>query len=226
MKHQIITAAMAFAAMQFVACPASGHTETMDIMSEAMEVMSKTIGITSDTVTTDTSCDIVPALNQLIHADDYLLLVGGREKALEILDGFGRDAYGIREAPMVRNLLTGKPLTVSPGELKAYRRVRSIQVNNMGIFSYPYFACRFREKDGKLFFEKTTGSQRKSGYVYENTPMAMVFLGGWSVNNDPQTTYDSVNSEAGMIYKIGAGKIIMLFVRPNQTFEIYELKKQ
>lgn len=218
MKHQIITAAIAFAAMQFVACPAFGHSETMDITSKTME-------ITADTVTTDTSCDIVPALNRLIHADDYLLLVEGREKAQEILDGLGDDAYGIREAPMVRSLLTGKPLTVSPSELKAYRRVRSIQVNNMGIFSYPYFACRFREKNGKLFFEKTSGSQRKSGYVYENTPTEMVFLGGWSVNNDPQTTYDSDNSEAGMIYKIGAGKIIMLFVRPNQTFEIYELKR-
>lgn len=219
MKHQIMMATIAFAAMQFVACPAFGHSETMDIASEPMK-------ITADTVKADTSCDIVPALNRLIHADDYLLLVGGREKAMEILGGLGRDAYGIREASMVRRLLTGKPLTVSPGELKAYRRVRSIQVNNMGIFSYPYFACRFREKGGKLFFEKTSGSQRKSGYVYENTPTAMVFLGGWSVNNDPQTTYDIENSEAGIIYKIGAGKIIMLFVRPNQTFEIYELKKQ
>ena len=53
----------------------------------------------------------------------------------------------------------------------------------------------------------------------------MVFLGGWSVNNDPQTTYNSPNSVAGMVYKIGTGKIIMLFVMSNQTFEIYELKK-
>ena len=51
-----------------------------------------------------------------------------------------------------------------------------------------------------------------------------LFLGGWSVNNDPQTTYNSPNSVAGMVYKIGTGKIIMLFVMSNQTFEIYELK--
>ncbi len=219
MIRNFIAATMAFAAIQFVECPAIGHSGTMDIPSETME-------ITADTVKTDTFCDIVQDLNRLIHADDYLLLVEGKEKALEILAGLSDDAYGIREMPMVRSLLTGKSHTFSTNELKAYRRVRSIQVNNMGIYSYPYFVCRFREKEGKLFFEKTAGSQRKSGFVYENTPTAMVFLGGWSVNNDPQTTYDSPNSEAGVIYKIGEGKIIMLFVKANQTFEIYELKKQ
>lgn len=216
MRHQMITATIAFVAMRFVACPAIGHSETMGIAADS---------VTADTVKADTSCDIVQELNRLIHADDYLLLAGGKEKALEILDGLGDDAYSIREKPMVRSLLTGKLQSFSPSELKAYRRVRSIQVNNMGIFSYPYFACRFREKDGMLFFEKTAGSQRKSGFLYENTPTTMVFLGGWSVNNEPQTTYGGSNSEAGMVYKIGEGKVIMLFVKANRTFEIYELKK-
>ncbi len=219
MIHHFITAKIAFATMLFIACPTIGHSGTRNITSETMEIM-------ADTVKSDTFCDIAQDLNRLIHADDYLLLVGGKEKALEILACLGEDAYGIREMPMVRSLLTGKSQAFSPSELKAYRRVRSIQVNNMGIFSYPYFACRFREKEGKLFFEKTAGSQRKSGFLYENTPTTMVFLGGWSVNNDPQTTYDSPNSEAGIIYKIGDGKIIMLFVKANHTFEIYELKKQ
>lgn len=82
-----------------------------------------------------------------------------------------------------------------------------------------------QEKEGRLFFEKTTGSQRKSGYIYDNRPDSKVFLGGWSVNNDPQTTYDSENSVAGKIYRIAADRIIMLFIAPDgRSFEIYELK--
>ena len=234
MKHQFITATIVLAAMLFVACPTSGYSSINipEDMNTAVNIntadgmdATETIEIKADTVKADTSDVIVPALNRLIHADDFLLLTQGKETALNILSSLDNDVYGNREVPMVRNLLTSKHQTVSLHELKDYRRVRSIQVNNSGIFSYPYFTCRFKDSGGKMFFEKTTGSQRKSGYVYETTRETMVFLGGWSVNNDPQTTYNSPNSVAGMVYKIGTGKIIMLFVMSNQTFEIYELKK-
>ncbi|WP_290234136.1 hypothetical protein, partial [Bacteroides acidifaciens] len=76
------------------------------------------------------------------------------------------------------------------------------------------------------FFEKTTGSQRKSGYIYDNKPDSKVFLGGWSVNDDPQTSYQGENSVCGMVYKIGSNKLIMLFLAPDEkSFEIYELTK-
>ncbi|MDE7509597.1 MAG: DUF4893 domain-containing protein, partial [Muribaculaceae bacterium] len=107
-----------------------------------------------------------------------------------------------------------------------FKRVRSIQIDARdGIFSYPYFNCRFRKINGKIFFEKTTGSQRKSGYIYQNTPESLIFLGGWSVNNDPQTTYGSENSVAGTIYKIGPAKAIMIFPTDDHRVEIYELTK-
>lgn len=166
------------------------------------------------------------SLYGIIKNRDWDRLVLDREQALSVLEYLSPDAYGINERTMVRKLLTAKALKVSNQELLAYKRVRSIQVNDMGIFSYPYFSCRFRRKDGKLFFEKTSGSQRKSGYVYDNKSDSKVFLGGWSVNDDPQTTYESENSVPGMLYKIGANKVIMLFLAPDeQSFEIYELTK-
>ena len=176
MKHQFITATIVLAAMLFVACPTSGYSSINipEDMNTAVNIntadgmdATETIEIKADTVKADTSDVIVPALNRLIHADDYLLLTQGKETALNILSSLDNDVYGNREVPMVRNLLTSKHQTVSLHELKDYRRVRSIQVNNSGIFSYPYFTCRFKDSGGKMFFEKTTGSQRKSGYVYE-----------------------------------------------------------
>ncbi|MCM1078065.1 MAG: DUF4893 domain-containing protein [Bacteroidales bacterium] len=165
------------------------------------------------------------SLRSLLCHDDYDRLVAGKEKALAILRALDNGAYGREEYGRVGRLLTGKELPLSPEELKEYRRVRSVQVNNMGIFSYPYFPCRFRDKDGRIFFEKLRGSQRKSGFVYDNKPAAKLFLGGWSVNDEPQTVYGSNNSEAGMVYKTEDGKLIMLFVTPGRAFEIYELGK-
>ena len=190
----------------------------------------------SDSVEVVEVVEVVEAIDSLDYVDyslygiikdrDWDRLVLDWEQALTVLDHLPANAFGLNERASVRKLLTAKNLKITNQELLTYRKVRSIQVSRMGIFSYPYFSCRFKKKDGKLFFEKISGSQRKSGYVYDNKPDSKVFLGGWSVNDDPQTTYDSENSEAGMIYKIGTNKVIMLFLAPDeQSFEIYELTK-
>lgn len=189
-----------------------------------------------DTVEVVEVIEVVEAVDSLDYVDyslidvikprDWDRLVLDREQALEVLDRLPSDAYGLDEKSIVRKLLTAKNLKLTTQELLAYRKVRSIQVDRMGIFSYPYFSCRFRRKDGKIFFEKTSGSQRKSGYIYDNKPDSKVFLGGWSVNDDPQTTYESENSVPGMLYKIGTNILIMLFLSPDErSFEIYELTK-
>lgn len=166
------------------------------------------------------------SLYGIIKNRDWNRLVLDREQALSVLERLNTDAYGINERPMVKKLLISKQLKITNQELLSYKRVRSIQVTDMGIFSYPYFSCRFKLKEGNLFLEKISGSQRKSGYIYDNKPDSKVFLGGWSVNDDSQTTYDSENSVPGMIYKIGGNKIIMVFLAPDeQSFEIYELTK-
>ena len=147
------------------------------------------------------------SLYGIIKNRDWDRLVLDREQALSVLDRLSSNAYGANERLMVKKLLTAKALKIS-------------------IFSYPYFNCRFKRMDDKIFFEKTSGSQRKSGFIYDNKPDSKVFLGGWSVNDEPQTTYDSENSVPGMLYKLGSNKIIMLFLAPDeQSFEIYELTK-
>lgn len=167
-----------------------------------------------------------PSLRGVVLPEDYGRLIMIEGEAIKILSSLGDDAYGVSERPMLMKLLTADHLDFTLLELVGYRRVRSIQVNDLGVYSYPYFSCRFRMAGDRVFFEKTSGSQRKSGYVYDNKPDSKVFLGGWSVNSDPQTVYGGPNSEAGMLYKIGNDRLIMLFVNPGRSFEIYELKKR
>lgn len=167
-----------------------------------------------------------PELEGIILTTDYGVLSLAREKALEVLSTISPNSYGYAEKGEVEKLLSAKTLSITPKEMIGFRRVRSIQIAARdGIFSYPYFNCLFKEIDGKVFFEKTKGSQRKSGYLYQNMPESLIFLGGWSVNDDPQNAYGSENSVAGTVYKIGMHKAIMIFPTENNRVEIYEFIK-
>lgn len=167
-----------------------------------------------------------PELEDIILPSDYGVLARDRNIAWEALSTLTPESYGYAEKNMVEKLLNAKTYPITPKDMIGFRRVRSIQIDARdGIFSYPYFNCRFKKADGKVFFEKTTGSQRKSGYVYQNSPESLVFLGGWSVNDDPQTGYGSTNSVVGKVYKIGPRKAIMIFPTEEDRVEIYELTK-
>ena len=166
------------------------------------------------------------ALEGTILPADYRVLSHDLETAQEVLATITPRSYGYAEKKAVESLLNAQKQPVTPEEMIGFRRVRSFQINARdGIFSYPYFNCRFKETDGKIFFEKTKGSQRKSGFLYQNSPESLIFLGGWSVNDEPQTTYGSDNSVAGTVYKIGNNKAIMIFPTEENRVEIYELIK-
>lgn len=167
-----------------------------------------------------------PELEDIILPSDYGVLARDQNIAWEALSTLTPKSYGYAEKNMVEKLVNAKTYPITPKDMIGFRRVRSIQIDARdGIFSYPYFNCRFKKADGKVFFEKTTGSQRKSGYVYQNSPESLVFLGGWSVNDDPQTGYGSTNSVVGKVYKIGLRKAIMIFPTEEDRVEIYELTK-
>lgn len=167
-----------------------------------------------------------PAFMGIIKASDYDALSHDRDLASEALSELSPQSYGYDEKRMVEKLLDAKVYPLTPEDMIGFRRVRSIQIDaGSGIFSYPYFKCRFRKANDGVYFEKTSGSQRKSGYIYRNTPQSLVFLGGWSVNNDPKTSYDSENSVAGTVYKIGRDRAIMIFPLGEKRVEIYELRR-
>lgn len=165
-------------------------------------------------------------LEGIVNESDYGPLSLDRELVRNMLGTLIPASYGYKEKTDVERLLNAKTYPVTPEDMIGFRRVRSIQIAaSDGIFSYPYFNCRFKSKDGKIFFEKTTGSQRKAGYIYQNGADSLIFLGGWSVNDEPQTQYGSSNSVAGTVYKTGQNTAIMIFPTENNRVEIYELRK-
>lgn len=161
---------------------------------------------------------------EIVKQTDKELITDDLSKSLSFLNTLPSTTSYIEEKPEVQGLLQNKLYNINANELLQYRRVRSIQVKSYGIFSYDYFNCKFSMRNGTIFFQKTTGSQRKSGYIYKKDNQSAVFLGGWSVNDEPQTKYGSENSVIGTLYKIAPNKIIMLFGE-EKSFEVYEFAR-
>jgi hypothetical protein len=134
------------------------------------------------------------------------------------------------ELQRLKNLVSGERLKLIPSDLLKLKKVRSIQIGKYGVFTYPYFNCWFKKTDRGIFFEKTTGSQRKSGLVFQNDDRSLVFLGTSTVNNDPQRQYsgftrakDKSHDSVGLIIKCGKS-YLAIFPNKNNAWEVYEFK--
>lgn len=151
--------------------------------------------------------------------------------------GSGEDLADARaELPFLDSVLAAKPSPIKGSDLLGDWKVRSVQHGTGGsVFAYPWFKCRISEAGGGLLkFEKTTGSQRRSGKLYRHNGSSWVFLGGSTVNEDPQVSYqgkvakdEPTDSDTfGVLVSLGPGRyaIIMDFGGP-RGWEIYEIKK-
>ena len=134
------------------------------------------------------------------------------------------------ELKRLKKLVAGESRPVSPADLLEIKKVRSIQIGQYGVFTYPYFSCRFKKTGSGVFFEKTSGSQRKSGPVFQNDDHTLVFLGASTVNNEPQRQYsgltrskDTSHDAAGLIIKRGK-TFLALFPGKGNQWEVYEFR--
>lgn len=150
-------------------------------------------------------------------------------RAVDATDG----AYA-RDFAEARALLgrARKPLPL--GEVTGAWQVRSIQVNDYGTFAYPWFKATIRRTPLGLRFEKTTGSQRRSGMLWPHGDgRTLVFLGGATVNQEPQVAYSTrrAGGEAaesdtvGRVYRIGRRELLMVLDAEGGRYELYHLRK-
>ena len=112
-------------------------------------------------------------------------------------------------------------------------RCRSVQASSLGIFAYPYFQCRISESPEGLLFRKVTGSQRRSGYLFEDGGRRFVLLGGQHVNEDPARFYSGMSADfdgedmemdtVGVLQKKGKDRFLMILDASPEKYELYEL---
>ena len=101
--------------------------------------------------------------------------------------------------------------------------VASIQANNRLVIVYPFFDCRFVRKNGKLFFEKTTGSQRRSGCLYPSAGDHMVFLGSLTMNDDVNS--GEYTDTVGVLVRKASDRFLLILDVTKEGYEMYEIVK-
>lgn len=168
------------------------------------------------------------------------------EAIMVLPDGLDEIIYRIpaqssEDARLALGLLKRARHSLPLGNISGQWRIRSIQGEQFGrdhymVFAYPAFRARIdAASQCGQFFQKTTGSQRRSGYLYPIAGRdAMAFLGGATVNDDPLMVYDpdrdSPSNTAGQLIRIGANELLMVLdARPaaegERSFELYYLQK-
>ena len=101
---------------------------------------------------------------------------------------------------------------------------------------YSWFRCRISERGGALFFEKLSGSQRTSGFLY-GEGQGFVYLGASSVTGEKPHRYSgngaavgapaTPDDQIGLLSLLADGRARLELPYPVQesTFDVIELKR-
>jgi hypothetical protein len=127
---------------------------------------------------------------------------------------------------------------ISDSEARGQWRCRTIKLGGMTpSVVYGWFNCRVVDRGGHLFFEKTSGSQRVSGWLYPDQSGGLVLLGANTMKGEPERRYSGSGASAGadatpddavgVLTSIGSGHARIEFPYPVQesTFDVLELKR-
>lgn len=142
-------------------------------------------------------------------------------------------ASGAADAAALRQILAGDPQPIRDADLAGTWRCRSAQIDDgeaagatAGVFVYPYFRCAITRRGGGFFLAKTNGSQRVSGTLHRVAPDRFAFLGGATVNDEPQRAYgaSAEGNVVAYLVKAGAGRLRLEMPQTCcSTLEILEL---
>lgn len=134
----------------------------------------------------------------------------------------------------IHSVLDAQPAS---GSLVGKWRCRTIKLGGITPdVIYTWFNCRISERSGGLFFEKTSGSQRSSGFLYPEGS-GYVYLGASYVTGEKPHAYSgngaSIGAEAtpddqiGYLSLLSDGRARLEMPYPLQelTFDVVELKR-
>jgi hypothetical protein len=138
----------------------------------------------------------------------------------------------------IHAVLDPASMPASDSALTGSWRCRTIKIGGITpSVVYGWFNCRIADRGGHLFFQKTSGSQRTSGWLYPQGDGSFVYLGASTMNSEKPHAYSgngaSAGAEAtpddqiGVLSSIGDGhaRIEMPYPVQESTFDVIELKR-
>lgn len=137
-------------------------------------------------------------------------------------------------------IMEGTLAPADPEKLKGKWNCRTIKAGGpfAGFVVYGWFRCDVVEKDGRLFFEKLTGSQRMSGFFYERDEKTWVLLAAPNEGHSgPIRAYSG--PEGGItdpqlmdepaiaaLLEDGRARIVFPWPELESTFNVLEMKRR
>lgn len=177
-------------------------------------------------------------LRERLHAHDRDALRDWEPRLreqLQLLRDRGADEDSEAAIAAVLRLLDAPRLPLAEGEPRDGRcRVRSLQVNDLAAYQYPWFACAIRLEAGRRVFDKPTGSQRRFALLEREDAHSLFFLGGMYFTDEMPRGYSSEYTDdpdtqtrnrdsIGLLFKHDRDHFIVAFAPNALGFELYEL---
>ncbi|MDF1848716.1 MAG: DUF4893 domain-containing protein [Parvibaculaceae bacterium] len=157
--------------------------------------------------------------------------------ALGTEESYGASAT-IRERAAFHKVMDAETKPVNDADLLGWWACRTIKVGGKfsGLVVYSWFDCKVSVRDGFLFFEKRSGSQRLSGRLYQDGPARRVLLAAPTYNDEPQRTYSGPaggitdpqrQDKAGILSQLADGRLRVVFPWSvlESTYDVLELKR-
>lgn len=159
-------------------------------------------------------------LQRLLAPDDVARLDGYeavRAQALNEATAGGDKA----DLAILHEVLAGDPLDVRSGfDPTGDWRCRTIKVGGMlPLVVYGWFKCRIVDDGAGWRLEKTTGSQRSTGRLFDDGETRMVFVGAGHYDYEEPRTYGSDPERNQVAYVFRSGKDRLRFEFPSPKFE-------
>jgi len=152
------------------------------------------------------------------------------------------ESYGasatIRERAAFHKVMDAQTAPVNDADLLGWWACRTIKVggNFAGLVVYSWFDCKVSVREGFLFFEKRSGSQRLSGRLYQDGSDRRVLLAAPTYNDEPQRAYSGPEGgitdpqrqdKVGVLNQLEDGRLRVVFPWSvlESTYDVLELRR-
>lgn len=138
------------------------------------------------------------------------------------------------------NVMQAETVPITLKKLKGKYKCRTLKAGGpfAGLVVYGWFNCQITLKNGGVFYEKTSGSQRQSGFIYKRDEKTALLLAAPNQDHSgPIRPYSGpkggitdpqLQDELGILSQLKDGRLRIVFPYPvlESTYNVLELKRR
>jgi hypothetical protein len=167
----------------------------------------------------------LPAFLSETDRDRLENFAANRSAAIAEAQGGASESFAkelAQDRKTLAGVLAGDAQEIGEADILGAWRCRTLKLGgNLPLVAYPYFQCRIAREQGKLIFQKTSGSQLTKGQLLKAQADGYVYVGATNGNYGEKEQ----ENEVAYLFKVGAKRLRLEFPKPHyeSEFNIMEL---